>query len=282
MWILFALTSAIILASRKIQEKQLVWDIWNSLGWMIRLGSFSWALLLWIIFSRELTGLDNPVLWKVLAYCFIAYPVMTFLYYRAMNHLPLSIFGMLAPVAPVTALISSWIWLDAHMSLAGIVWIGAISIAIIALFYKNTHADIKIRYLIYAVISFMIMWLGGMIDKIALGHTDPYTYAVVNQFTGAITLFITSYFLFGWPKVELFVKNIKTIGAIGVLQWFGWLSWMFAISQVTNPWYAVALINTHAILTALYGVFILKEEVTPRKVFVFICMLVALISFAFA
>lgn len=282
MWILFALTSATILASRKIQEKQLVWDIWNSLGWMIRLGSFFWAVILWLIFSRELTGLDNPVLWKVLIYCFLAYPIMTFFYYRAMNHLPLSIFGMLAPVAPVTALVTSWIWLDAHMSLAGIIGICAISIAIITLFYKNTHENIRIKYLTYAVIAFMIMWVWGMIDKIALGHTDPYTYAVVNQFTGAITLFVTSYFLFGWPKVELFVKNIKTVGAIGILQGFGWLSGMFAISQVTNPWYAVAIINTHAILTALYGVFILKEDITPRKVFVFICMLVALVSFAFA
>ena len=87
----------------------------------------------------------------------MAYPVMTFFYYRAMNHLPLSIFGMLAPVAPVTALISSWIWLDAHMSLAGIIGIGAISIAIITLFYKNTHENIRIKYLTYAVIAFIIM-----------------------------------------------------------------------------------------------------------------------------
>ncbi len=150
------------------------------------------------------------------------------------------------------------------------------------LFYKNTHENIKIKYLTYAVIAFIIMWFGGVIDKIALGHTDPYTYAVVNQFTGAITLFITSYFLFGWPKTDLFLKNIKTVGAIWILQWFGWLSWMFAISQVSNPWYAVAIINTHAILTALYGVFILKEQITPRKVFVFFCMLIALVSFAFA
>lgn len=57
---------------------------------------------------------------------------------------------------------------------------------------------------------------------------------------------------------------------------------MYAFSNTPNVGYAVALINTHAIITALYGVFILKEKITKRKIFVFICMMVALVSFAFA
>jgi drug/metabolite transporter (DMT)-like permease len=57
---------------------------------------------------------------------------------------------------------------------------------------------------------------------------------------------------------------------------------MFAIVWSGNPGYAVALINTHAIITALYGVFILKEKVTKRKIFVFCCMILALLAFAFA
>jgi uncharacterized membrane protein len=53
MWILFALASAIILASRKIQEKQLVDTFGQSLGWMIRTGSAIMVLILWIVFSRD-------------------------------------------------------------------------------------------------------------------------------------------------------------------------------------------------------------------------------------
>lgn len=52
MWILFALTSAIILASRKIQEKKLVGTGRQALGWMLRIGSVSSALLLWIFFHE--------------------------------------------------------------------------------------------------------------------------------------------------------------------------------------------------------------------------------------
>lgn len=57
---------------------------------------------------------------------------------------------------------------------------------------------------------------------------------------------------------------------------------MYAITHADNVAYATAIINTHAIITALYGVFILREKVTKRKIFVFICMTLALISFAFA
>jgi glucose uptake protein GlcU len=49
-----------------------------------------------------------------------------------------------------------------------------------------------------------------------------------------------------------------------------------------NVSYPVAIMNTHAIITTLYGIFILKEEVTKRKVFVFTCMVLALVAFAFA
>lgn len=282
MWILFALTSATILASRKIQEKYLVWGIGNSLGWMMKVWASLWAIIAWLIFSRSLTGIDDPVIWNVVLYEIFAYPIMTFFYYKAMHHLPLSIFGMLAPVVPITALIVSWMFLDAEISTFGFLGIAFISIGIVGLFWKHQHKDISLLYLIYAIIAFMIMGIGGVIDKIALWHTNPYTYALINQTVAAVVLFVTSYFLFGWPKVHLFRENIKLIWGMGIIQWAWWICGMFAIAQAANVGYAVALINTHAILTTLYGIFILKEKITKRKVFVFLCMMGALIAFAFA
>ena len=137
MWILFALTSATILASRKIQEKYLVWGIGNSLGWMMKVWASLWAILAWLIFSRSLTGIDDPVIWNVVLYEIFAYPIMTFFYYKAMHHLPLSVFGMLAPVVPITALIVSWMFLDAEISIFGFLGIALISIGIIGSFVGN-------------------------------------------------------------------------------------------------------------------------------------------------
>jgi drug/metabolite transporter (DMT)-like permease len=42
------------------------------------------------------------------------------------------------------------------------------------------------------------------------------------------------------------------------------------------------MINTHAIITTLYGVIVLKESVTRKKILAFICMVLALAAFAFA
>ena len=281
MWILFALTSATILASRKIWEKRLVGNIWGSLGWMIRLGSAVVALILWSIFSRDTSSMSDPVIWKVLCYCIIAYPVMTYFYYRAMHELPFSLFGMLAPVAPVTAFLISWLSMGASIHLGWVLGILAISIGLIVLFWKHTTEDISMKSLIYAVIAYMIMGMWWVVDKVALGHTDPYTYALMNQSLASVILFLASYFLFTGPKIPLFRKNIKTIGVIGLTQGIGWIAGMFAITSIENPWYAVALINTHAILTTAYGVFFLSEKLDTRKIIVFIMMILAIVSFAF-
>ena len=72
-------------------------------------------------------------------------------------------------------------------------------------------------------------------DKVALGHTDPYTYALMNQSLASVILFLASYFLFTGPKIPLFQKNIKTIGVIGLTQGIGWVAGMFAITSIENP-----------------------------------------------
>lgn len=282
MWILFALTSAIMLASRKIQEKQLVWKIWNSMGWMLRVGSFLFALLIWILFSRNLDGIYAVEVWYVLLYCVFAYPLLVYLYYRAMHDLPFSLFGMMAPVVPVTALLVSWILFHQVPSLFGFVGIGAISIWVVALFWKHEDKKIKLQSLIFAVLSYMIMGLGWALDKVALMHVRPELYTVLNQWVALVSLFLFTHFYFHAARVDFYKKNFWLLSFIGIIQGIGYLGVMTAISLAPNPGYVVALSNTHAIIVALYGVFILKEEVTPRKVFVFICMLVALISFAFA
>lgn len=284
MWILFALTSAAILASRKIQEKQLVWEAWTSLGWMIRCWSALGAWAIWIIFSREYIGITDWRLWWIIAIiALVLYPLQMGLYFRAIHELPLSLFGMLAWVAPLASLIFSNILLHLPITLFGIIGIGLVILAISTLIYKHEHKEIHITSILIAIGSYTIMWFGSVLDKLALVYTDPYFYAFLNQSTSACILFITAmYFAKGWAKIEFFQKNRKLILFIGILQWVSWVLWIHAVSWAPNPGYTTALINTHAIITAAYWILVLKEKVTKRKIFVFLCMIWALISFAFA
>jgi uncharacterized membrane protein len=83
-------------------------------------------------------------------------------------------------------------------------------------------------------------------------------------------------------RFDFYRKNFTQITTIGLLSGLSYYLAIAAVQIAENVSYPVAIMNTHAIITVLYGVFILKEEITLRKIFVFICMLVALISFAFA
>jgi drug/metabolite transporter (DMT)-like permease len=284
MWILFALTSAFILSSRKIQEKKLVGEAGSSLAWMIRLGSAIAILFIWLIFSRDLTGVyDLRFWWVILFVAFIMYPLQMKLYFHAMHELPLSLFGMLWGLAPLTSMIVSRVFLGLEISFSWIVGILLVLIAIWALFYREYHKDIAPLSLIIGILSNMLMWVWSVIDRFGISFSNPYIYSLVVQAVSAFTLFLSAYFFSKWwTQFHFFQKNKTIILIIGLSQWIGWVLSSFAILWTPNPWYASALINTHAIITALYGVFVLGEEVTKRKIFVFFCMALALLAFAFA
>ena len=282
MWILFALTSAIILASRKVQEKKLVSSIGGVMGWMIRVGSVVVAWIIWFSFSRSFDGIHSPVLWGVLLYSFFAYPVLIVLYYKAMLHLPLSLFGMLAPIVPVSALVATWGIFDTVPSLWWFFWIACIAVAVVVLMWKHEEKEIAYSSLICAILSYMIMWFGGVLDKVAMEHVTPDFYALLNQSIALVSLFLFSFFIFDGPKLGFYKKNIKLLSWIGATQWLWYVLIMSSIAIAPNPGYVVALSNTHAIIITLYGTLILWEKFTKRKIFVFFFMILALISFAFA
>ncbi len=282
MWILFALTSAIILSSRKIQEKKLVGTGGQALGWMLRIGSVSAALLLWIFFSRSFQGWDSPIVWYTLLYCSLAYPLNVFLYLKAMHSLPLSTLGMLSPVVLIVSLLASWFVLDDTLSWVGMYGIMSVAIGIIALAWKHEEENIHFTSILCAIGSYSIMGFGYVLDRSALIYADKFLYTFANQFIALITLTILNYFFLKGLKTSFLKKNFWMIYIIGFTQWISYLFSMYAITHADNVAYATAIINTHAIITALYGVFILREKVTKRKIFVFICMTLALISFAFA
>jgi drug/metabolite transporter (DMT)-like permease len=145
MWILFALTSATILASRKIQEKYLVGHAGNSLGWMIRLGSALSILILWLIFSRNIEGITHPVVWGIIALISVViYPIYTLGYYHAVKHLPLSYFGMLGIIAPVANAVFAYFFFDTIPTISGYIGIMAVLIGLTILLYKNEHTEIPL------------------------------------------------------------------------------------------------------------------------------------------
>ncbi len=282
MWIIFTIASAVILASKKIQEKKLVWTIGPALGWMFRLISSIFAIIVWFIFSRDTSGIPNPTMLVILCGLFFLYPIQVHCYYRAIHLLPISTLGMLAGIVPLTSLIWSYIFIGSPISILGMFAIVMTIIAIAVLSYRNLGSEMTLVALIYAISAYVLFGIWNIIDKKALAYIIPITYTTLTQIIGFVSIFLYSYFVLKDTKYRSLGKHIYTIGIVGVLMSISaFLIWQ-AFFLSLNPGYVGALQNIHILFTALYGVFILKEEITPRKVFAFICMLVALISFAFA
>lgn len=282
MWILCALISASILASRKIQEKQLVWEGGQAIGWMLRIGSVTSAFILWIVFSGSFLGIGNHSVWWVFLYSAIAYPASVFLYLKAIHELPLSIFGMLAPFALVVSLFCGWLFFWDIPSFYGLSWVILIWLGLIALFWKRERWSIHIKPILFALGSYSLMWLGYSMDKIALTQVDTFLYALINQSIALICLGLMNFYFLSWLKIPFFKKNLFLILIIWLLQGGSYYLSMYAVLHSPNVWYATALINSHAIITALYGIFILKEGINRRKILVFLCMTGAILAFAFA
>jgi uncharacterized membrane protein len=282
MWMLFALTSASILASRKVQEKYLVGSIWGALGWMIRVGSVTSACILWLIFSRDLSGIMHPTVIFSFIAILIIFPFQLYTYYHAMHELPFSLFGMMAPIVPITATIASHYFHGSNLSTGWVIGIICITIGLIWLFWKHDQKEIRLRFLIFGVITYMLMGIWQNIDKFALNIIDPYTYTLLNQWIILVEILILSPFLYHTVGFWFFKKNFTVIFMIGITQGISYLCAMYALSHAPNVGYATAIANTHAIITSLYGVLVLWEKITWRKIFVFFAMMLALVAFAFA
>ena len=148
-------------------------------------------------------------------------------------------------------------------------------------FSEIPHKEVSLLAFIVAILVYISMGFTPILDTLAMHHTSPFTYAMINQLSAIIPVFIMSYLLTRETKIGFFQDNFLTIALIGLSQGIGWLGSMYAFSTAPNTGYVVALINTHAIITALYGTIILGEKITKKKLMVFSCMCIALISFLF-
>ena len=208
MWILFTLFSAIILASKKIQEKRLVGTIGPALGWMFMLISFISIFSIWLIFSRDTIGMFHSVTIMVVFLVMALYPLQIHCYYRAMHVMPISTLGMLAGIVPLTSLILSSIFFRAPISLFGALGIILTVISIAVLSYRKTQDEIHPSALIYAVAAYVLFGIWNIIDKTALSHIAAIPYTMIKQFAGAITLFLYAHYFLGNTHIASAKKHI--------------------------------------------------------------------------
>ncbi len=115
-----------------------------------------------------------------------------------------------------------------------------------------------------------------------MAHTSVYLYAMLNQTFSAISMILLIKYFFKDLKWEKAKATKFPIILLGIFTGLAWMAGIYAIQISPNVGYAVALINTHALFTTIYGISVLKEHLTKEKILAFIFMLLALVAFAFA
>ena len=153
-------------------------------------------MILWLIFSRDVSGIGNSEVWVIIGLIsLIIYPLYTLGYYYAVHHLPLSYFGMLGIIAPIANTIFSYFVLGTIPTLAGYIGIASIIIGLSVLLYKHEDKSISLLAILIAIGVYVSMGLNPILDTIAMQHIDPFTYAMLNQISAIISVFLMSFFL---------------------------------------------------------------------------------------
>ena len=178
--------------------------------------------------------MTHPVVLSILSAMLILYPLQTHIYYKAMKALPLSTFGMLSGITPLSAMIFSYLFIGGHLRVFGIIGIFLTVGAIGVLSYKNQSKEIPLSTLLTAISAYSVFGLVNVLDKIALAHSIPMTYTMMNQSVAAIAIFLYTYFILGDAKFGFLRANLPQITLMGLAISVSWLSLSYALTLSPN------------------------------------------------
>ena len=204
----------------------------------------------------------------------ITHAVYFFYLSRAYEHGEISVVYPIARGIGVfgTALLAIFI-VGEEISIIGIAGIILIIIGIFALGLKNGHQK---KSILFALLVGAMIISYSIVDKIAVGLTNPIFY--IYAFTTLFALFLTPHILIKkrnlikqkWKENKKF-SFIIGIGSIGT---YLIILFVFQIAQVN---YVVALRESAVAIGAILGFIFLKEKITKRKLAGIIAILVGAI-----
>jgi drug/metabolite transporter (DMT)-like permease len=270
MWLSYALMSALLLAVRRVFEKRLTGEFGNfSLSLFTLSFSLVPTLLLFFFFPipHDLTHLSAHF-WAPLAFIWIVlYPLQNYLLYRALRE------GELSQVTPVSALLpvfniaTSFFLIGEAPSSAGY---AGIALTVVATYLLLTdlygaRGPMLNKPVLLMVGSVLCTALGSTLDKIAIDASTPVFYAFVNMLGASVVFTVLSYWYgeFGdVAKLRAHYKTFVFLGFVFALAFAG-----FASAFMLGPTsYVLAVRSLGLILPALWGIAVLREGISWRKI----------------
>ncbi len=297
MWLTFALASALLLAVRRIYEKDLTSRFGNfSLSFLLMTFSIPAVLVLFLFFPipQNISALPWDFWWPLIVIWVILYPLQNYLLYRSLREGELSQVTPVSALLPVFNIVPSFFLLQELPSLFGAAGIittvlatyllltdvraGDLAVESVALHYgaRKQKYNLPVLFMIGTVVCTAI---GSTLDKVAIEVSTPVFYVCVNM-VGAALVFLALTFAYRQQHELVRIKeSFWTFTLLGVVMALAFVS--FATAFTLGPTsYTLAIRSGGFIIAALWGLFLLKESLSSRKIVALVLFVLGTIALA--
>ena len=122
------------------------------------------------------------------------------------------------------------------------------------------------------------MAVGGVLDKVAIGASNPYFYSFMNACGGALMMLCITLFMRS-NKVGDIRRDLGLLFVMGLLQTVAFTTRNLALSTGFVS-YAIGIYSSNILLAAILGAIIFKEKITTSKMVSLFIVLIGLILFS--
>lgn len=281
LWIPFALFSAIVLASRRVYEKNLTKSFDSfTMGFIVQAFSLLPTLLLFFFLPIPKNfNLPWQFWWPLLIIWFIIYPIQTYFIHRALRDGELSHVMPIMALLPVFNTISSFLIIGESPTIFGFVGISTIVCGTYILLTYGIKKETGEKYnkaVLYMIIATLCVAIGSTLDKVSISVSTPVFYSFMNTFGASIIFLILAYVYKQNNELGKVKNMILPLSLLGIFQALSYTSSMLAFSYGPTS-YVLAIRSSSFIFAMLFAVVLVKEKLSFRKVLSFVLCLIGII-----
>lgn len=275
MWISYALASALLLAIRRVYEKQLSAQFGNfSLSLLTLAFSLPFVGALFFFFPAPTDPFALPwsFWWPLIIIWIVLYPFQNYFLYRSLREGELSEVTPIGALLPVLNIGTSFFLIHEFPSTAGIAGIVATVLGTYLLLTdlpargsarETWHGRLNLPVL-FMLLSVLCTALGSTLDKVAIESSTPVFYTFANLL-GAVVVFSVLTFALGQQKDFRHLRATYPLFlALGIVFALAFVA--FATAFTLGPTsYTLAIRSGGFMLAALWGILFLHESLSRRK-----------------
>ena len=284
MWLSFAFASAVLLAVRRIYEKELTATFGNfSLSFLLMVFSLPAVLILFLFFPipQNISALPWDFWWPLIVIWVILYPVQNYLLYRSLREGELSQVTPVSALLPVFNIVPSFFLLQELPSVWGAVGIITTVLATYLLL-TDVRAGEKQKFnlpVLFMVGTVVCTAIGSTLDKISVEASTPVFYTFVNMLGASVVFLILTFAYRQQHELARVKEHLWTFALLGVVMALAFVAFTTAFTLGPTS-YTLAIRSGGLIIAALWGLVLLKESLSPRKMWALVLFVAGTLALA--